>query len=124
MKRVFVMFALALTMIAMAGGPIGVSRGQPGLLAAIGAKQVEQPAPAAPQTPQMMMMHQRMMAEMKGADARLDQLVAEMNAANGDARVDAIVRVVTELAARQKAMHGRMEMMHEHMMGGKGDVKH
>ena len=69
----------------------------------------------------MMKMHQQMMAEMKPADAKLDQLLSRMNAATGDAKTSALADVVTELSRQQKAMHERMGTMHDHMMmGGRG----
>ena len=68
----------------------------------------------------MMKMHEQMMAEMKAADGRLDSLVKEMNAASGEARVNAVAAVVTELVRQQKAMHEHMGQMHEHMMGSGG----
>lgn len=64
----------------------------------------------------MMAQHEKMMAEMKAADDRLDQLVARMKAASGDARVDAIAAVVTEIVAQRTAMRDRMMSMHEAMM--------
>jgi hypothetical protein len=70
--------------------------------------------------PGMMKMHEQMMAEMRAADARLDALVKEMNAASGDAKVTAIAAVVNELAAQHKSMHERMGQMHQEMMGGRG----
>jgi vancomycin resistance protein YoaR len=78
-------------------------------------------AQAAPQ-PQsgmadMMKMHEQMMAEMKAADAKLDALVKEMNAASGDAKVNATAAVVTELVRQQKSMHAHMGQMHQQMMG-------
>jgi hypothetical protein len=57
---------------------------------------------------------------MRAADARLDALVKEMNAASGDAKVTAIAAVVNELAAQHKSMHERMGQMHQEMMGGRG----
>ena len=68
----------------------------------------------------MMKMHEQMMAEMKAADSRLDALVNEMNAASGDAKVNAVATVVAELVRQQKSMHERMGHMHEQMMGGGG----
>jgi hypothetical protein len=68
----------------------------------------------------MMTMHERMMADMKAADARLDALVREMNAATGDAKVRTMATVVNELVQQHKALHGRMGQMHQHMMGGRG----
>ena len=69
-------------------------------------------------TQHMMKMHEQMMAEMKAADARLDALVRDMNAATGTARIDAIAAVLNELLQQRKAMQERMAKMSEHMMGG------
>jgi hypothetical protein len=68
----------------------------------------------------MMKMHEQMMAEMKAADGRLDSLVKEMNAASGEAKVNAVAAVVTELVRQQKAMHEHMGQMHQQMMSGRG----
>lgn len=68
----------------------------------------------------MMKMHEQMMAEMKAADSRLDALVKNMNAATGDAKVNAVAAVVTELVRQQRSMHDRMGQMHQQMMGGRG----
>ncbi|MBI2189441.1 MAG: hypothetical protein HYU37_20280 [Acidobacteria bacterium] len=82
----------------------------------------QQPTPAAPD---MMKMHEQimaqmkqMMAQMKADDAKLDALVTQMNAASGGAKVDAVAAVAAELARQQKAMHQHMGQMHEQMMGG------
>ena len=69
---------------------------------------------------EMMKMHQQMMADMKAGDAKLDALVEDMNAADGDAKVNAIAAVVSELVRQRKAMHAHMGQMHEQMMGGHG----
>ena len=66
----------------------------------------------------MMKMHQQMMAEMKAADAKLDQLVQQMNSANGQAKAGATAAVVTELVRQHKSMHQHMEHMHQQMMSG------
>ena len=68
----------------------------------------------------MMKMHEKMMADMKTAEARLDALVKTMNATTGDAKTNAVAAVVNELVAQQKAMHAHMNEMHKHMMGGRG----
>jgi hypothetical protein len=52
--------------------------------------------------------HARMMAERKAADERLDQLLAAMEAAPQAGKLDAVMAVVRELAARQKACHAMM----------------
>lgn len=83
--------------------------------------QTSQPREQAPSTMQdMMKMHEQMMAEMKAADSRLDALVKEMNAATGDAKVNAVATVVTELVRQQKSMHGHMGQMHQQIMVGRG----
>ena len=45
------------------------------------------------------------------ADARLDSLVAAMNAAKGDRKVKAMAQVINELVAQRKAMHEHMRTM-------------
>lgn len=81
--------------------------------------QGSQPREQAPSNMQdMMKMHEQMMAEMKAADSKLDALVKDMNAATGEARVNAVAAVVTELVRQQKSMHERMGQMHQQMMGG------
>jgi len=56
----------------------------------------------------MMPMHQMMQEEQKLQDAEIDKLVAKMNAATGEKRVDAIVAVVNKLIEQRKAMHEKM----------------
>ena len=131
-KRVLSVSSIVVAVFALSSGHLFPSSIGAFLLAAVEPQQT--PAlmppmppmpgmPATPATPQMsdmMKMHEQMMAEMKTADAKLDQLVSDMNAATGDAKVAAMARVVTELANQQKTMHGRMGSMHEMMMGGGG----
>jgi vancomycin resistance protein YoaR len=77
---------------------------------------------------EMMKMHEQHMAEMKAADARLDELVREMNSATGEAKISALTQVVTELVRQQKAMHDQMgtmgrQMMMQMMSDGRGMMK-
>lgn len=65
----------------------------------------------------MMAEHEKMMADMKAADQRLDELVATMTAASGQAKVDATAAVVSELVAQRKAMREGMIKKH-------GGMKH
>ena len=76
------------------------------------------PSHAAPRatTLEMMKMHHQMMSEMKAADAKLEALVKDMNAATGDAKVAAMAEVVTALVRQQQAMHQRMASMDHCMM--------
>lgn len=52
-----------------------------------------------------------MMSNWKDQDAELDKLVAEMNSAPSDKKVDAIAAVVTKLVEQRKAMHEGMQKM-------------
>ena len=111
--------ALAMAVLVVAPPPWGTPPNE------IGAVATAQQQGAAAQQPQpgmqgMMKMHEQMMAEMKANRARLDGLMKEMNSASGNAKVDAIAAVVTELVGQQNAMHERMGQMHEHMMSGRG----
>jgi hypothetical protein len=69
---------------------------------------------------EMMKMHEQMMAEMNAANVKLDQLVQKMDAATGDAKVNATAAVVKELVGQHKALSDRMGQMHQQMMGGHG----
>lgn len=64
----------------------------------------------------MMAEHDKMMADMKAADQRLDALVAKMNAASGQQKTDATAAVVSEIVAQRKTMHASMMKMHDGMM--------
>ena len=66
----------------------------------------------------MMAQHKDTTTAMTASDQRLTELIARMNAAKGDARVDAIAAVVSELAAQRtpmKMQHGMMEQMKSDM---------
>ena len=65
----------------------------------------------------MMADHDTMMAEMKTADQRLDNLVATMNAATGTTKADAVAAVVNELVAQRKTMREGMMKGQQAMMG-------
>lgn len=83
--------------------------------------QASQPREQSPSNMQdMMKMHEQMMAGMKADDAKLDALLKDMNAAAGEAKVNAVAAVVTEMARQYKAMHQHMGQMHQQMMGGRG----
>jgi hypothetical protein len=86
--------------------------------------------PASPSTPeageQMQMMmkmrgrmmaeRQKMLAEMKAMDQRLDELVAKMTAAEGADKIDAVAAVVKELVAQRTILRGRAMGMQGRMM--------
>ncbi len=60
---------------------------------------------------------EKMMADMKAADQRLDGLVAKMTSASGPAKVDATAAAVSELVVQRKAMRESMMKMHHDTMG-------
>jgi hypothetical protein len=53
----------------------------------------------------------KMMSNWKDQEAELDKLVADMNSAPSDKKVDAIAAVVTKLVEQHKAVHERMQKM-------------
>lgn len=65
----------------------------------------------------MMSHHNMMTAKMKTADAKLNTLVTKMNAARGNAKIDAMAGVINEMVAQRKTMHSSMQAMHQSMMG-------
>ena len=65
----------------------------------------------------MMAGHDKMAADMKAADVRLDGLVAKMNSATATEQATATAVVVTELVAQRHAMHDGMMKMQQGMMG-------
>jgi hypothetical protein len=73
-----------------------------------------QSQPAAPGTQTMMASQQKMMAAMQANERKLDDLVAQMNAAHGTDRLERAIAVVNELAASRKQMSGMM-LMHDDM---------
>lgn len=60
--------------------------------------------------------HDKMMADMKAADARLESLAQKMQSAQGEEKIRAMQDVLDELVKNQVSMHRQMAMMHEHMM--------
>src|SRR6266496_1859699 len=76
--------------------------------------------PQQPNMQEMMKMHEQMMADMKAANAKLDQLTQKMDSATGPAKVDATAAVVKELVSQHRAMCDRMGDMHQQMMSGRG----
>ena len=54
-------------------------------------------------------MHAVMRAQMHAHDARLDEFVAAMNAAEGEAKIDAVAAVVNELVAQRRTRRAHME---------------
>lgn len=57
---------------------------------------------------EMMPMHAKMMEKQKVQDAEIDKLLATMNSATGEQRIDAIVAVINKLVEQRKTMHADM----------------
>lgn len=64
----------------------------------------------------MMAEKEKMMADMKAADQRLDDLVATMNTASGVEKMAATANVVTEMVTQRRTMRDGMMKMQEGMM--------
>lgn len=64
----------------------------------------------------MMEMHQKMQADMQAMEAETDKLVAEMNQATGQKKIDAMAALLTKLVEQRKTMMGKMDAMHGDMM--------
>jgi hypothetical protein len=56
--------------------------------------------------------------DMKASNAKLDELVAKMNAAQGQAKVDAMAELLTTLVQHHQNMHGNMGEMMSKMKDG------
>ena len=56
--------------------------------------------------------------DMKASDAKLDELVAKMSAAQGQAKVDAMAELLTTLVKQHQSMHGDMGQMMSKMKDG------
>ena len=65
----------------------------------------------------MMAGHDKMTADMKAADQKLDALVTTMNNAAPSDKPAATALVVTEIVAQRHAIHAGMMNMHQGMMG-------
>lgn len=66
----------------------------------------------------MMAHHQEMMAQMERSEAKIDSLVAAMNDATGNEKMDTMSALLEELVGQRKAMHEMMQQMHARMMQG------
>jgi hypothetical protein len=69
------------------------------------------------QAASMMAERQKMMANMRAMDQKLNDLVAKMNSARGNDKVETIATLVKEMVAQRTQMHGEMSGMETRMMG-------
>lgn len=54
------------------------------------------------QMPEMMKMHDKMMADMKASQSKMDDLVKKMNGAMGEAKMNAMAELLTELVSEHR----------------------
>ena len=105
----------AVSMTAMALLLAGVATVQ----AQTGASQPQRPMVVdETQAASMMAERQKMMANMRAMDQKLNDLIAKIDAAGGDdAKIEAVAAVVKQLVAQRTQMHSQMEAMQTRMMG-------
>ena len=75
------------------------------------AAQAGQATPAPRATPAPQAKEMAGMKAMMASSARLDALVTKMNAAQGQAKVDAMAELLTALVQQHQTMHSGMEQM-------------
>lgn len=56
----------------------------------------------------LMPVHAKLIEKQKAQDAEIEKLLAEMNSATGEKRIDAIVAVINKLVEQRKVMHAEM----------------
>jgi len=69
------------------------------------------------QMPEMMKMQDKMMADMKASQGKMDELVKEMNGSTGDAKISAMAELLTELVREHRAMSEGFGTVDRQMMG-------
>lgn len=92
--------------------------------------QMKKAGDMSPKCKAMMAEHEKMSADTKAADEKLNGMVTTMNAASASAKPAAIAVVVTELVNQRHSMHasamkmqqGMMTHMMEHMAEGKDSM--
>jgi hypothetical protein len=112
MKRIGSMFAAAVVLVAVAG--LGAQT--PPMAQHQMMDHMKMSPEMEAKCKAMMAEHEKMAAERKVADARLDGLVAKMNSASAATKPDAIAVVVTEIVTQRHAMDAGMMKMHQGMM--------
>ncbi len=81
---------------------VGVAVALQAMLLAQGSSDVDR------QHKEMMPLHVKLMEQQKAQDYEIEKLLAEMNAATGEKRVDAISAVLNKLVEQRKAMNAEI----------------
>ena len=63
---------------------------------------------------ELMPMHAKMMELQKAQDAEIDKLLAAMNSAKAEQRIDAAIAVINKLVEQRKAMHAQIGARLDH----------
>jgi hypothetical protein len=127
-RRAVAVTILVLAFGVMAGGLMAQAPASPPSMPMMGGEEKEMMGGKMMEDCQAMMAkHEGMKAEMASLDAKLDSLLAAMNAAKGNKKVDATAAVINEMAAQRKAMRDHMmamgpQMMHHMMQHGRMEV--
>ena len=104
--------AVSMTAVAVLLTSAAVAQGQ-----TAGSSQPQRPTMVdEKQAAAMMAEREKMMANMRALDQKLNDLVAKINTVHGEAKVDAIAAVVRELVAQRTQMRSQMEGMQAQMM--------
>lgn len=115
LKHVICAISIGFAGVALSHGVfVGVGTNVP-LLAAARSPQTQSLTPSSPAgqprqatMAEMMKRHQQMMADIKAAALKLDELVKDMNAATARRRSPPYAQVVNELVRQQKTLHEHM----------------
>ena len=128
-KRIVTAIAAGCAAVVISAGP-GLAAQAPHEAHHAAATKVKPASGMAAKCEGMMAGHEKMMADMRAADQRLDGLVATMTAASGQAKGDATSAAVAEIVAQRTTMRdgmmkmqeGMMAHMMEHMQEGKASM--
>jgi len=110
-KRISLLGVVCFTIVLVPGWP-----GVASIRAAGQAPAPQQSGMSGMQMPDMMKMHEKMMADMKTEQVKLDNFVTKMNAATGTAKVAVMADLLTEMVHEHQMMADRMGAMHQQMM--------
>ena len=115
MKRIAIALMAGMAAVVMTAAP-GFAAQAPHAQHAAAAK-AKPDAGMAAKCEAMMAGHDKMMADTKAADQRLDGLVATMNGAPGQEKMAATATVVTEMVTQRRMQQAGMMKMQQEMMG-------
>lgn len=110
-KNIFLRASMALAVMIAVHTPASSWAAEPAE-----AKEMKMESKMMDQCEEMKKEKQKMQAEMKAQDTELTAVVATMNSAAPDKKLDLVTGVVTQLVEQRTAMHAQMAKMEEKMM--------